>query len=162
MIKHIGIKDANKIICDLLAKNNVRTFSNSFKYFLTHRKEETITMQDVTLKWKKIGRKICVDENELRQETDKMIKKIQKKKRLKENGTLEQRADKIHGQFVSFDHIERPGDEWTDYFCRKCEKQAKTKNEKEECHTCRDWNDCGRNCTLSHLICENCGIRQNI
>ena len=89
MIKYIGIKDANKIICDLYVKNNVRTFSNSFKYFLTHRKEETITMQDVTLKWKKIGRKICVDENELRQEADKMIKKIQKKKLLKKNGTLE-------------------------------------------------------------------------
>ena len=47
------------------------------------------------------------------------------------------------------------------YVCRKCERQAETKHEKEECHVCRDWiNGCGRNCTLSHLICENCRIVQ--
>ena len=160
MIQPIGIKEANEMICDLYVKNNIHTFYHGFTYFLTHRKETTITIQDVTLKWKKIGRKICVDKNELQQETDKTIKKLQKTKWLKENGTLEQRADNIHGQFVSFYYDRHPGKERTDYFCRKCEKQAKEKNEKERCHVCEDWNDCNRDCTLSHLICENCGITQ--
>ena len=60
-----------------------------------YRKEETITIQDVTVKWKWIGRKICVEESELQQKTDKTIRKLRKARLLKENGTLEQRADKI-------------------------------------------------------------------
>ena len=160
MIKPIGIKEANEMICDLYVKNNIRTFYHGFKYFLAHRKETTITIQDVTLKWKKISRKICVDKNELQQETDKTIKKLQKTKWLKENGTLEQKADNIHGQFVSFYYDRHSGKERTDYFCRKCEKQAEEKNDKEECHVCRDWNSCGRDCKLSHLICKNCNITQ--
>ena len=162
MTSYIGIEEANMMICDLYEKNDLCPISNSFRWFLKYRKEKTITIQDVTLEWKTIGRKICVEENELQQKIDKTIKKLQKAKLLKENGTLEQRADKICGQFVAFYQIEHPGDEWTDYICRKCEKQAKTKNEKEECYRCSDWNSCGKDCTLSHLICESCGITQSM
>ena len=160
MVNYIGVEEANKRVCELYLKAGLHNHPNSFKYFLKHRSEETITVQDVTLKWKKIGRKICVDENELNEESHTTIKKLQAKKWEKEHGTLKQRADSTHGQFVSFTRGHHPGDQWEEYFCIKCEKKAKTKNEREECHICRDWNGCGRNCRLSHLICENCGITQ--
>ena len=162
MVAYIGIKEANELICKLYAENNVRTFYHGFRYFLKHRTETTIRIQDVVLKWKKIGVKICVDKFELQKETNKTIQKLQKEKWLKENGTLEQRADKIHDRFVSFYHNMHPGKEWTEYICRKCEKPAETKHDKNECHVCSDWNGCNRDCKLSHLICTNCGITQNM
>ena len=95
MTNYIKIEEAKMIICELYKKNNICPISNSFRWFLKYRKEETITIQDVTVKWKWIGRKICVEESELQQKTDKTIRKLRKARLLKENGTLEQRADKI-------------------------------------------------------------------
>jgi hypothetical protein len=43
------------------------------------------------------------------------------------------------------------------WYCNKCDEPAKTEHDKEECHLCRDWNGCGRDCTLSRVYCPKCG-----
>ena len=48
------------------------------------------------------------------------------------------------------------------WYCNRCNQPAKTRNEKEECHRCADWNGCGRDCTLSEVICVSCDTRQPI
>lgn len=46
------------------------------------------------------------------------------------------------------------------WYCRDCGQPAETLHEKRECHTCRDWGGCGRDCSLSAIICDDCGNRQ--
>ena len=57
---------------------------------------------------------------------------------------------------------------WSDYeiakmrndgtwYCNKCNIRAGTEHNKEECHSCRDWNGCRRDCTLSKVYCPKCG-----
>lgn len=57
---------------------------------------------------------------------------------------------------------------WSDYerarmrsdgtwYCNRCNIPAETEHDKEECHLCRDWNGCGRDCTLSKVYCPKCG-----
>ena len=162
MGNYIGIKEASEIIHDIYLNSGISIASTNVRTCLKHRKEKTIVIQAVTLKWKKVGRRICVNKTELQKESYTVIKKLQKQQWLKEHGTLKQRADAIHGQFVSFTRGTHPGDQWEEYFCIKCEKRAKTKSESKECHLCSDWNGCGRNCKLSHLICENCGTTQKM
>ena len=48
------------------------------------------------------------------------------------------------------------------WVCRTCEKPADTEHGKKECRRCRDWNGCGKDCTLSKLICKNCNISEKI
>jgi predicted phosphodiesterase len=43
------------------------------------------------------------------------------------------------------------------WYCIECNKLASSKHDREECHTCRDWNGCGQDCTLSEVYCEKCG-----
>jgi len=43
------------------------------------------------------------------------------------------------------------------WYCNKCNTLAETEHNKEECHSCRDWNGCGRDCTLSKIYCPKCG-----
>ena len=43
------------------------------------------------------------------------------------------------------------------WYCNKCNIIAETEHEKKECHLCRDWNGCGRDCTLSRVYCPKCG-----
>jgi hypothetical protein len=44
-----------------------------------------------------------------------------------------------------------------DWYCNDCNIKAKLEHEKEECHSCSDWNGCGRDCTLSKVFCTKCG-----
>lgn len=44
--------------------------------------------------------------------------------------------------------------------CRACGAEAKALHNQTECHTCRDWNGCGTDCTLSGWTCEACGITE--
>jgi hypothetical protein len=45
------------------------------------------------------------------------------------------------------------GDWWT---CSHCWKPATLEHDKPECNTCSDWGSCGRDCTLSRVLCETC------
>ena len=48
------------------------------------------------------------------------------------------------------------------WYCNRCNRLAETKHEKEECHLCSDWGGCGQDCTLSEVVCANCGAREPI
>lgn len=41
--------------------------------------------------------------------------------------------------------------------CNTCWDPATAEHNREECHRCRDWSPCGRNCTLSGIQCSKCG-----
>lgn len=41
--------------------------------------------------------------------------------------------------------------------CNTCWEPAATERNGEECHRCRDWGSCGRDCTLSGIYCPKCG-----
>ena len=45
------------------------------------------------------------------------------------------------------------------WYCNTCNKQAETEHNGQECHLCSDWGGCGRDCTLSAVICKTCGNR---
>jgi hypothetical protein len=58
--------------------------------------------------------------------------------------------------------------EWSDYekfrrrslgawYCNRCNAVAEEEHGKEECNTCRNWGDCGEDCTLSRVYCRKCG-----
>lgn len=62
---------------------------------------------------------------------------------------------------------------WSDYerarmrcdgtwYCNRCNIPAETEHNKEECHLCRAWNGCGRDCTLSMVYCSKCGAFLNL
>lgn len=44
--------------------------------------------------------------------------------------------------------------------CNSCWTPAQVVRGKEECHRCRDWSPCGRDCTASGLQCSTCGTAQ--
>lgn len=48
------------------------------------------------------------------------------------------------------------------WYCNKCMCVATTENNKPECHNCREGWTCGRDCTLSKVICEKCGAVKDI
>ncbi len=63
-----------------------------------------------------------------------------------------------HGQFhfVWSTHdigTKRSNGSW---YCSVCFRRANLAHEKEECHRCRDWGSCGRDCTLSGVACVYC------
>lgn len=43
------------------------------------------------------------------------------------------------------------------WYCNSCNKPAHTEHNGEECHRCRDWTPCGRDCRLSRVLCVACG-----
>jgi hypothetical protein len=42
------------------------------------------------------------------------------------------------------------------WYCSSCFQPADVAHDKEECHRCADWGDCGRDCTASAVRCEHC------
>ena len=60
--------------------------------------------------------------------------------------------------YISWSHYARAQDRSEGiWHCRTCNKPASTERGKPECHTCSDWNGCGRDCTLSKVFCTDCG-----
>lgn len=45
------------------------------------------------------------------------------------------------------------------WVCNECWQAAEEEHGWPECHLCRDWGSCGRNCTLSAVGCRACGTR---
>lgn len=43
--------------------------------------------------------------------------------------------------------------------CNTCWAPARLEHEADECHRCRDWGSCGRDCTLSAITCPICDTR---
>ena len=43
--------------------------------------------------------------------------------------------------------------------CNGCWARVTYEHNRPECHRCRDWSSCGRDCTRSAMLCENCGTR---
>jgi len=43
------------------------------------------------------------------------------------------------------------------YRCSGCWELASQERDNPECHRCRDWSPCGRDCTLSRVYCASCG-----
>ncbi len=64
----------------------------------------------------------------------------------------------IHGnfRFVWSDYELNRKKSYGAWYCNKCNVPAETEHNKEECHLCRDWNGCGRDCTLSRVYCPKC------
>ncbi len=48
------------------------------------------------------------------------------------------------------------------WICNTCWGLAKTEQNKEECHRCRDWSPCSDDCTLSRVFCEACGTSMDM
>lgn len=46
--------------------------------------------------------------------------------------------------------------------CNTCWADAAAERNREECHRCRDWTPCGKDCTLSRIYCPICGASQLI
>jgi|GEM_PF-961554 len=42
------------------------------------------------------------------------------------------------------------------WYCNTCNNLAETEYNNPECHTCSDWGNCGRDCTLSRVYCPQC------
>jgi hypothetical protein len=70
----------------------------------------------------------------------------------------------IHGKFrfVWNDYeVARHKSEGT-WFCNKCNIPAEEEHNNPECHLCSDWNGCGKDCTLSKVLCRKCGATLKI
>jgi hypothetical protein len=48
------------------------------------------------------------------------------------------------------------------WICNGCWTAATEEHGADECHRCRDWGGCGRNCTLSRIYCSACGAGQSV
>ena len=48
------------------------------------------------------------------------------------------------------------------WVCSRCWQSAALEHNRPECHTCSDWNGCGRDCTLSAVLCPGCGTSMAI
>jgi hypothetical protein len=157
-MESIGIEEAHDLYNELHGKNHLMGIGNSWRYWLRKRNKikKLIDICGIEISFHKVGRKICVDKQDF-------LKKVQeriKEKIERENGPIEGKGI-VHGNFVELDRVDSGMIE-SYYVCRKCENTATTRNEKPECHTCSDWNGCGRNCTLSHLVCKKCDIIQKV
>lgn len=110
-----------------------------------------------------------------KKEFDKAILQHNEKIKLKKQVTLDHANGIIHGKDGDIIDMEWGGYqirrdfrfEWSDYeryrnksdgtwYCNKCNIPAETEHDKEECHLCRDWNGCGKDCTLSKVYCFEC------
>lgn len=54
----------------------------------------------------------------------------------------------------------RRSDGW--WICNTCWTPTRDEHDRPECHTCSDWGDCRRNCTLSAVVCDKCGTRMEV
>jgi hypothetical protein len=69
-----------------------------------------------------------------------------------------------HGQFhfvwSNYDiGTKRSNGSW---YCSTCFRPARVAHNKEECHRCRDWGSCGRDCTASGVACVYCEVAMNL
>ncbi len=46
--------------------------------------------------------------------------------------------------------------------CNACWAIVTYEHNRPECHRCRDWGSCGRDCTRSAMLCEQCGTRAEL
>ncbi|MBA7687789.1 hypothetical protein ES703_96262 [subsurface metagenome] len=71
---------------------------------------------------------------------------------------------KIHGgfRFVWSNYERGLKKYYRTWCCNRCNIIAKTEHSKEECHLCKDWDGCGRDCTLSKIYCPKCCTSLNI
>ncbi|MFD9663515.1 hypothetical protein ACFWAY_18110 [Rhodococcus sp. NPDC059968] len=46
--------------------------------------------------------------------------------------------------------------------CNTCWDPAATERNGEECHRCRDWSSCGKDCTLSRIYCSTCETSETV
>lgn len=62
--------------------------------------------------------------------------------------------DGLHSTIVS-----SPDPAWNGtvrWYCSICWEPAETEHNNPECHTCRDWGGCRRDCTFSRASCRKC------
>lgn len=69
-------------------------------------------------------------------------------------------AKDFHFHYSFVDAYRRRNDGF--WICSQCWTRATEKHEKAECHTCSDWGDCRRNCTLSSIGCDECGTEMSV
>lgn len=100
---------------------------------------------------------------ERQDELDRRLEEVRKGIYEEEEGTYEFRGGgyRNEGSFrLEWDNLRRARKKSDGtWYCKDCGERAEPLHEKEECHTCQDWGDCGRDCTLSAVICEECGNR---
>jgi hypothetical protein len=48
------------------------------------------------------------------------------------------------------------------WYCNTCFRPTQTEHEHEECHTCSNWGGCRNDCTLSRILCINCGTSKDM
>lgn len=156
-----------------LYKKEENTPSNAYGWYRESAKDSgKISIGGVDIRTYKRGNVWYVGENKFLSAVLKHRKRIEK---IKQN-TRDLAKGIIHGKDGDINEVEGGGYcivknfrfVWSDllvarqksngtWYCNKCNSIAKTENNKEECHLCRDWNGCGRDCTLSRVICPNCG-----
>lgn len=160
MTEYVGIEEAVGLLNKIRWGNGLPGFGNSWRYWLRKRSKSnnTIIIGDVKTPFFVIGRKICVDKQQFLDTATTLTKKTKEAIDRKANGPIEEKGT-MRGNFVEIIADDK-GADYAYFVCCKCEKTAATRNEKEECHRCRDWSPCGKNCTLSHIVCENCNIIQ--
>ena len=161
-----------------LYKKEPNTPINSYQWYRKNAQSHGgIHFGDTNINVKKINRKWFVDSADVKMAIDahrdkeKKISETTKDFRKgiirgEDGGSIliEGGHYEIHGSFrfvVSDIERARHKSDGT-WYCNKCKRPATTKHEKQECHLCSDWNGCGRDCTLSEIICKNCGTYRKI
>jgi hypothetical protein len=43
-----------------------------------------------------------------------------------------------------------------------CDATCEVERNGNECHSCADWSGCGGDCTISGLVCMECGARKDL
>jgi hypothetical protein len=66
----------------------------------------------------------------------------------------------FHFVFDRYQACSRVSDGW--WVCSNCWTPTTNEHNHEQCHTCSDWGDCRRDCTLSAVRCDKCGTRLGI
>ena len=150
-----------------------RAFSNSYEWYRKSAKsfgEIIIGRQSVPVYWLKgrwhVNEKIF---HKAIQEHRKQILHLKKVTEDYSKGIIYGRdGDTINTEWGGYRIYETFRFVWSDFergrmksygswYCNECNSIAETEHDKEECHLCRDWNGCGRDCTLSRVRCSKCG-----
>lgn len=166
--KILKLRDAVEIY-----KKEKRAISNSYNWYRkSAKKNGAMFIGNYQIPAITIKRKWYVDKDKF----EKAIEHHRNENRHRDQMTKDYKQGIIHGEDGDTITTEWGGYriqigfrfEWSDYLiargksngrwiCNTCNIHAKTENNKEECHLCRDWNGCGNNCTLSKVYCPNCG-----
>ena len=162
MSTYLPVEDAYYFLNNLYVDSGLYNLGYSWRRYMKNRDKikKTIEFDDIELNFYVVDRKTCVNKEELLKKATLHINELKRMKFERENGPIENRGI-VHGQFVEL-YRQDSGMIVSYYVCKKCEKSATTKHEKPQCHMCSDWNGCNSDCTLSHLVCENCSIVQPI